>query len=187
MTDIKSKVVRKDAGLAADLGDAVASKLAAMKPGESIDFINEQPEKVVTQTAADLGPRPEVRWRLGVSRENRGIGDSRDSETPQYVAQLERRPLAIPGHGRSTSGQSSTTVRADTFAVESDFRVGGNDEGGAFSADKPGPDRRTLEVPDPTGGTNRSAGGPVPAEGARDTNLRRPVSHKHPGEEEGAP
>jgi hypothetical protein len=80
MANVDSKkVVRKDAGLAADLGNDAASRLAAMKPGESINFMNEQPEKVVSQTAADISERPQPVFDYGT-------GQGRVQSTHQYVS-----------------------------------------------------------------------------------------------------
>jgi hypothetical protein len=176
MTEVKSKPIQKDSAVA-DLGDALASTLAAMRPGDSMDILQRTDPPVQTQVAADIGPKPQNFYEhgLGSGRAPAGISPTR----------LEREPLGIPGHGMTTPAQSTTTSRADSLAVESDFRVGGNDEGGTFSAaDKP-VDRGTLPVPDPLM-TDRSSGGPKIGSD-KDTNTRRPTSHRHPGEEEGAP
>jgi hypothetical protein len=124
-----------------------------------------------------LAPKPERFFGEGVGagRAPPGIGI--------YLTKLVQPPRGVPGHGKSTSGQSSTTSRADSLAIGSDFRAaGGTDEGGAFSTtDKPA-DRGTLPVPSPLI-TDFSSGGPLRADAGPDTNLKRPVSHKHVGEE----
>jgi hypothetical protein len=150
MTDIKR--LKKDTAVAVDTGNELAVRLASMKPGQSIDFINEQPEKVVTLTAEDIGDRPQQLWQPG-------IGAGRSGPGVLYVTKLEREPAGTPGYGKTSQGPITTTFRGDTSAAESDGRVGGNDEGGIMSfgpKTKSGP---TNPVPSPDGDTD--AGGPI--------------------------
>jgi hypothetical protein len=131
---------------------------------------------VTSKVAADIAPKPENFYEhgLGAGRAPPGI--------PLYVTKLENELQPVPGYGRTTPGPAATTVRGDSWAIGSDFRVVGVDEGGTFSAaDKP-VDRGTLPVPSPLI-TDFTSGGPIPVDAGRDTNLKRPTSHKHPGEE----
>jgi hypothetical protein len=184
MSKIAGRTVKKaEDGVSADIGQPVlAAILRSMKVGDSVDVISQEPPAPRTQTAEELGPRAKADWRLGISQEGPGLGDARVSDSPVYLTKLEREPLGIPGHGRTSPGTFATTSRADTLAVESDHRVGGNDEGGSFVGDRAGPDVGTLAVPSPLI-TDRTSGGPIPADAGRETNLKRPVAHKHVGEE----
>jgi hypothetical protein len=174
------KSLRKDAGLAADLGDALASTLAALKVGEGLDIVQQTQPPVQSKVAAELGPLPKKFFDEGIGGAGRappGIA--------QYVTKLEREPAGTPGYGRTSPGQSSTTSRADSLAIGSDFRAaGGTDENGEMSfgpETKPTPNPERF--PDPAG--SRDSGGPIAVDGRR-MPMKRPTAHRHPGEEEGA-
>jgi hypothetical protein len=169
-----------DGGLPADLGDAVASRLAALKPGQSMDIIQRTDPPVTSKVAREIAPKPEQFFDLGV-----GAGRAPPG-IPLYVTKLEREPQAVPGYQLTAPGLAAMTSRADSLAVESDYRVGGNDERGTMSF---GPETKStpksperLQNPD----ASRDSGGPIAIDGRR-VPAKRPASHRHVGEEEGAP
>jgi hypothetical protein len=160
MSKIVGRTVKKsDDGVSSDIGQPVlAAVLRSLKPGESVDVYTETPPTPVTQTAQELGSKPQNFYEHGVGpgRTEPGI--------PQYVTKLEQEPLGVPGYGKSTLGQSTTTSRASTLAVESDYRVGGNDEGGTMTF---GPTEQPAATnPKPSPDKDTDAGGPI-RKGAR--------------------
>jgi hypothetical protein len=175
MADINSKVVQKDEAVAIDSGDATASRLAALKPGQSIDIIQRTDPLVQTQTADQLGERPTQSWPLG-------IGSGGAPGIQDYIVKLQTEPLGVPGFGRTTRGQSTTTSRSDTNAADSSGRVPtGTDESGVMSfGPKPGP-----ATPKPFFDRSSDAGGPRTADG-RSMLAKQPSARKKSDGEEGS-
>jgi hypothetical protein len=163
MSDVKSKVVKKDFAVAVDTGNDLAVRLASMKAGESLDVVQTVQPTITTPVARDFGPKPERFY-------DEGIGAGRaPSGIAQYVTKVVQTPRGLPGHGRTTPGQSTTTSRADSFAIASDYRAaGGTDENGGVSAGpeaKP-PPTNPSRLPDVD--ASGDAGGPVRKGAKRD-------------------
>jgi hypothetical protein len=105
----------------------------------------------VTPTSGDLEPMPKSDWKLGVTREGRGVG---------------------PGYGRSGGSQSATNEPRKMAAAQ-DGRADGTDESGRFQGDGPQHGDGTLPVPNPMI-SDRSSGGPQVSGASGETNAARP-------------
>ncbi len=168
------KKLRKDEAIAIETGnDDLAVRLASMRVGESVDIVQADSQRTQTLTARDIAPKPARLY-------DEGIGAGRAPGIPQYTTRLEREPLGIPGHGKTTPGQSSTTARLDS-AVDLSSRVpdGGTDEQGlqSFGPEKSGPGN-----PEPNPFKDSDAGGPKFSENT--TNKTRPHPGLHPEDEQ---
>jgi hypothetical protein len=140
-------------GMDAEMGDALAARLRALKVGQSIDVITPDPQRIETKVAADLGPKPAPVFEPGLR-----IG--RTPGVPQYTTRLEKEPAGTPGFSRTAPSPMATTYRGDSFASGLDGRVNGSDEGGTMTfgqETKPAPNPSRVPDPDASG----DSGGPI--------------------------